>query len=109
MPLSNNRRKIQGVARRGGPGHLLGHLWGGPGTIIATFGRFCRYGRKWRNPMETGVFSMIYKGKSGTPERIRTSDLLLRRQTLYSVELLFHWLFRVMISPRATFGPPTRT
>ena len=39
----------------------------------------------------------------GTPERIRTSDLLLRRQTLYPAELRARTLF---ILTHAGTGPP---
>ena len=33
---------------------------------------------------------MIIWGKEGTPERIRTSDLLIRSQSLYPAELRAH-------------------
>ena len=45
--------------------------------------------------------------RNGTPDWIRTSDLLLRRQTLYPAELRAHNTIPIVSRPALTVKPQT--
>jgi hypothetical protein len=42
------------------------------------------------NPQHNAAFSQPYENGNGAPERIRTSDPLIRSQVLYPAELRVH-------------------
>src|SRR5689334_2735416 len=69
--LERKRTDIRSGATRSQIGEKL---WTEPTSRAAFAGTTCRLGIDW----------------SGTPEWIRTTDLLLRRQTLYPAELRAH-------------------
>ena len=54
---------------------------------------------RWRSPgvQNCGFWNLLTK--YGTPDRIRTYDLLLRKQTLYPAELRVHMWISSWIAP----------
>ena len=56
--------------------------------------KFCKFPKSLKNKRFPKK-SLVSHKKSGTPEGIRTPDLLVRSQTLYPAELLAHSQFRL--------------
>ena len=55
--------------------------------------------RLWKKQPRKTVNDWWQMIRSGTPEWIRTTDLLLRRQTLYPAELRAHKKTKILLNP----------